>query len=165
MNPKSRQLALIIYTMASVGLAAPVAAADEMSVSSRWPAIISTGLRSSDLERSLRFYTEVLGMSVLRTVTKGDKTEVMLGFPGNKAQARVSLMHTQGDNSPVDHGNTDAKIVLGMPDVEAVAERVTAAGFSGVDLRQHSRAKILIVHDPDGYKYEIIDIDEVSEKN
>ena len=54
--------------------------------------------------------------------------------------------------------------MLGLPDVELVAQQMTAAGFNGVDLRQHSRSNILIIRDPGGYKYQMIDIDELSEE-
>lgn len=133
------------------------------AVAGRWPAVIYTGMRSSDLDRSLHFYTEVLGMSELRRVNKGEDTEVILGFSGDSARAGVLLMHTRGDDRPVEHGDTEAKIVLGMANVDAIAERMKVAGFKDIDLRQHSRAKILIIRDPDGYKYEIIDITAVKD--
>lgn len=132
------------------------------TASSRWPGLISTGMRSSDIDRSLRFYTQGLGMVVTRTFNKGDRTEVLLGFPGKKDQPGISLIHTKGANAPVEHGNTTTKIVIGVTDVEAVAAKIAAAGFTGGDLRQHSTAKILIVRDPDGYKYEIIETGSVT---
>lgn len=137
--------------------------AAEATTSNRWPGVISTGVRSSDLDRSLRFYTQGLGMVVRRTFNKGDRTEVLLGFPNNKDQPAIALMYSKGTSEAVEHGNTMMKIILGVPDVEAVAAKIAAAGFTGGDLRQHSTAKILIIHDPDGYKYEIVETGSVVE--
>jgi len=126
----------------------------------RWPGVISTGMRSSNLDRSIRFYTEGLGMVVLGKIVSGPVKEVIFGFQGKPEQAGLMVFQTQGadESSPVEHGNSDTKVVLGVADVTAVAARLAAAGYPAGDIQQHGSYRIVIAHDPDGYKYEIVEM-------
>jgi catechol 2,3-dioxygenase-like lactoylglutathione lyase family enzyme len=121
---------------------------------------MSTGMRSSNLERSIRFYTAGLGMVVLQKLVSGPVTEVILGFQGRKDQPALIVFQTQGPGGslPVEHGNSDTKVVLGVPDVHAVAARMASLGYAASDIHQNGVYKILIAHDPDGYKYEIVEM-------
>jgi catechol 2,3-dioxygenase-like lactoylglutathione lyase family enzyme len=125
----------------------------------RWPAIMSTAMRSSDLDRSLRFYTVGLGMVVQGKVVAGPSTEVILGFEGHSDRAGVIVSQTKGptESLPVDHGNENLKIVLGVADVVATAARLKAAGYSAGEIRSNGGYKILVTHDPDGYTFEIVE--------
>jgi catechol 2,3-dioxygenase-like lactoylglutathione lyase family enzyme len=121
---------------------------------------MSTGMRSSNLERSIRFYTEGLGMIVLTKLVSGPVTEVILGFQGKSGQPGLIVFQTRGggESLPVEHGNADTKVVLGVADIVAVAAKLNSAGYPAGDIRQNGPYESLIAHDPDGYKYEIVEM-------
>jgi catechol 2,3-dioxygenase-like lactoylglutathione lyase family enzyme len=134
--------------------------AAEPNLSGRWPSVMSTGMRSSNLERSIRFYTQGLGMMVLTKVASGPVTEVILGFQGKSDQPGLIVFQKKGpgESLPVEHGNADTKVVLGVTDIAAVAARLSSAGYPAGDIQQNGPYKVLIAHDPDGYKYEIVEM-------
>ena len=57
---------------------------------------------------------------------------------------------------PVDHGNSEMKIVLAVSDVSALAARLRAAGYAAGEIKASGPYKLLSAEDPDGYKYEIV---------
>src|ERR1700730_6128190 len=109
----------------------PQVAGTPTPVSGLWPSVMSTGMRSSNLERSIRFYTEGLGMVVLTKLVSGPVTEVILGFQGKNDQPGLILFQTQGagESLPVEHGNADTKVVLGVADIAAVAAKLSSVGY------------------------------------
>jgi catechol 2,3-dioxygenase-like lactoylglutathione lyase family enzyme len=125
-----------------------------------WPGVMSTGMRSSNLERSIRFYTEGLGMVVLTKLVSGPVTEVILGFQRNNDRPGLIVFQTKGadESLPVEHGNADTKVVVGVADIAAVAARLSSAGYPAGDIHHNGPYKILIAYDPDGYKYEIVEM-------
>jgi catechol 2,3-dioxygenase-like lactoylglutathione lyase family enzyme len=138
----------------------PPTAGTPVPVSGRCPCVMSTGMRSSNLERSIRFYTQGLGMVVLTKVASGPVTELILGFQGKNDQPGLIVFQTKGaeESLPVEHGNADIKVVLGVADIAAVAAKLSSAGYPAGDIHQNSPYKTLITHDPDGYKYEIVEM-------
>jgi lactoylglutathione lyase len=128
----------------------------------RWPSVMSTGMRSSNLDRSIRFYTQGLGMKVLTTRVSGPITEVIFGFQGSLDRPGLMVFQKQGaeESLPIDHGNSETKVVLGVPDITAVATQLHAAGYPVGEVQEHGPYKILWVQDPDGYKYEIVETPE-----
>jgi catechol 2,3-dioxygenase-like lactoylglutathione lyase family enzyme len=133
---------------------------DGADLSGRWPGVMATGMRSSNLERSIRFYTEGLGMIVLTKLVSGPVTEVILGFQGKRDRPGLIVFQTKGadESLPVEHGNADTKVVLGVTDIAAVAARLSSAGYPVGDIHHNGPYKILITYDPDGYKYEIVEM-------
>lgn len=118
-------------------------------------AMLGTGLRVSDLERSIRFYTDVLGMRVAMRLPHGTLTEVMIGFGGRPA---LILMKDSdpAKSPPIALGTGFEKIVLDMPDLAAVTARLKAAGLPVGEVHESTGVKVLFVTDPDGYRYELI---------
>ena len=122
--------------------------------------ILHTMLRVGNLQRSVDFYTQVLGMQLLRQSENPDYkySLVFLGFGGNPGQAEIELTYNWGTES-YDHGNAYGHIALGVPDAYAACERSGAAG--GNVTREAGPVKggstvIAFVTDPDGYKIELI---------
>jgi catechol 2,3-dioxygenase-like lactoylglutathione lyase family enzyme len=146
--------------MTRVGNGAQQSSQDAATPSGRWPSVMSTGMRSSNLERSIRFYTEGLGMIVLTKLVSGPVTEVIFGFQGKNDQPGLIVFQTKGADAslPVEHGNADTKVVLGVADMAAVVARLSSAGYPAGEIRQHGPYKTLVAHDPDGYKYEIVEM-------
>jgi len=123
--------------------------------------LLHTMLRVGNLERSIAFYTQVLGMELLRRSENPEYqyTLAFLGYAGgNPGQAEIELTYNWG----VDHydlGNAYGHIAIGVPDVYAACNRIRAGG--GNVTREPGPVKggttvIAFVADPDGYKIELI---------
>ena len=124
---------------------------------------LHTMLRVGDLQRSIDFYTGVLGMELLRTADRPAQkyTNVFLGFGGgnNNGEAELELTYNHGV-SDYDLGTAYGHIALGVEDVAAACERIRAAG--GRVTREAGPVKggstvIAFVEDPDGYKIELVE--------
>ena len=122
---------------------------------------LHTMLRVGNLQRSIDFYTQVLGMTLLRQSENPEYqySLAFLGFDGgNPAQAEIELTYNWGAER-YDHGNAYGHIALGVPDAYAACEKIKAAG--GNVPREAGPVKggstvIAFVTDPDGYKIELI---------
>jgi lactoylglutathione lyase len=118
-------------------------------------------LRVGDLERSIRFYTDVLGMSLLRRSENPEYkySLAFLGFGGgNPDQAEIELTYNWGVDK-YELGSAYGHIALGVPDAYAACEKIKQAG--GNVTREAGPVKggttvIAFVTDPDGYKIELI---------
>jgi len=124
--------------------------------------ILHTMLRVGDLDRSIAFYTQVLGMTLLRRSENPQYryTLAFLGFEGgNPGQAEIELTHNWGVTQ-YDMGSAYGHIAIGVPDAYAACERIRQAG--GTITREAGpvlggSTVIAFVTDPDGYKIELIE--------
>ena len=122
---------------------------------------LHTMLRVGNLQRSIDFYTQVLGMELLRTSENPEYqySLAFLGFGGgNPAQAELELTYNWGTDH-YDLGTAYGHIALGVPDAYAACEKIRAAG--GQITREPGPVKggstvIAFVTDPDGYKIQLI---------
>ena len=122
--------------------------------------ILHTMLRVGDLERSLKFYTEVLGMRVLRRkdYPEGKFTLAFVGYGEESDTAVLELTHNWGVEK-YDLGNAYGHIALEVPDAYQACDEVKKRG--GKVTREagpmkHGTTVIAFVEDPDGYKIEFI---------
>jgi len=122
--------------------------------------MLHTMLRVGDLQRSLDFYTNVLGMKLLRQkdYPDGRFTLAFVGYGDESTTAVIELTHNW-DTKSYDLGNAFGHIALGSPDVYKACEAVKAKG--GKVTREPGPMKlggsvIAFVEDPDGYKIEFI---------
>jgi lactoylglutathione lyase len=118
-------------------------------------------LRVGDLQRSITFYTEVMGMQLLRTTDRPEQkySLAFVGYGSNPEHAEIELTYNYGIDS-YDLGKGYGHIALGVPDVAAACEKIKAAG--GVVTREAGPVKggttvIAFVRDPDGYQIELIE--------
>ena len=124
--------------------------------------ILHTMLRVGDLDRSIAFYTQVLGMNLLRRSENPQYryTLAFLGFEGgNPEQAEIELTHNWGVTQ-YEMGSAYGHIAIGVPDAYAACERIRQAG--GTITREAGpvlggSTVIAFVTDPDGYKIELIE--------
>ncbi len=123
---------------------------------------LHTMIRVGDLDRSVKFYTELLGMTELRRrdVPDGKYTLAFLGYgEGNKeGQGEIELTYNYGVEK-YELGNAFGHLAVGVPDVAAACELVRNGG--GKVTREAGPVKfgttiIAFVEDPDGYKIELI---------
>ena len=107
------------------------------------------GIRVSDLERSRKFYTEVLGLKVgAKAPAQGEPVEYLLGMTGD-IRADTLIVIRKGEIKP---GATEfGAIVIVVPDGRKMAERVAAAGYAPARIVDGTN----FVKDPDGYTIEL----------
>ena len=121
---------------------------------------LHTMLRVGNLERSINFYTHVMGMTLLRTTDRPDQqySLAFLGYASNPEQAELELTYNHG----VEHyelGSAYGHIAVGVPDVNSTCEKIRTS--SGTITREPGPVKggdtiIAFVTDPDGYKIELV---------
>ena len=121
-------------------------------------------LRVTNLQESINFYTEVLGMNLLRTTDRPEQ-QYSLAFlaygTGNKEnQAELELTYNYGVNQ-YDHGSFYGHIALGVEDVALTCQKIKEKG--GKVTRDAGPVKggntiIAFVEDPNGYKIELIQL-------
>ena len=117
-------------------------------------------LRVGDLQRSIDFYTQVLGMKLLRTSENPEYkySLAFVGYGNNPDHAEIELTWNWGTDR-YEMGTAFGHIALGVPDAYAACERIKASG--GNVTREAGPVKggttvIAFVTDPDGYKIELI---------
>ena len=117
-------------------------------------------LRVGDLQRSTAFYTDVLGMKLLRTTERPEQkySLAFVGYGPNPEHAELELTYNHGVES-YELGSAYGHIAIAVPDAYAACDRIRAAG--GSITREPGPVKggntvIAFVTDPDGYKIELI---------
>ena len=123
--------------------------------------LLHTMLRVGDLERSIDFYTNVLGMQVLRRTDRpGERyTLAFVGYGDERANAVLELTYNYGVER-YDLGTAYGHVAIEVDDAAAACEAVRAKG--GTVTREAGPVKggttvIAFVQDPDGYKIELIE--------
>jgi len=119
-------------------------------------------LRVGELERSIAFYTEVLGMALLRRkdYPGGRFTNAFLGY-GPESETTVLELTHNWDTSSYDLGGGYGHIALGVDDIQAACDGIAARGGRVVRApgpMKHSSTVIAFIEDPDGYKVELIQL-------
>jgi lactoylglutathione lyase len=122
--------------------------------------ILHTMIRSGNLERSIAFYTEIMGMKLLRQkdYPKGEFTNAFLGYGDESEQAALELTYNWGVES-YDMGTGFGHIALEVDDVYEATAQIKAKG--GKIIRDAGPMNagtriIAFVEDPDGYQIELI---------
>lgn len=127
--------------------------------------MLHTMLRVGNLQRSIDFYTQVLGMELLRTTRRPDQQYdlAFVGYGGNPGQAEIELTYNYGVER-YEMGTAFGHVAIGVPDVGATCDalRSKAAALGGAITREPGPVKggttmIAFVTDPDGYKIELIE--------
>jgi lactoylglutathione lyase len=122
--------------------------------------VLHTMIRVGDLDRSINFYTEVLGMRLLRKkdYPDGKFTLAFVGYGPESEQAVIELTHNW-DTSTYDLGNGFGHIALAVEDAYAACAEIKQRGGKVVreaGPMKHGTTVIAFVEDPDGYKIELI---------
>jgi len=137
--------------------AAPSAAA----TGTTGPRFLHTMLRVFDLDASLAFYTEHLGMKLLRKkdYPTGEFTLAFVGYGDESDHTVLELTHNWGQKEPYTIGNAFGHIAIGVADIYGVCDGLAKAGVKiprPPGPMKHGGSVIAFVEDPDGYKIELI---------
>ena len=125
--------------------------------------MLHTMLRVGDLDRSIQFYTEVLGMRLLRRSDRPDQkyTLAFVGYDDEESAAVLELTYNYGVDK-YEMGTAYGHVAIAVPDAYKACEEVKKRG--GAVTREAGPVKggttvIAFVQDPDGYKIELIQRD------
>jgi len=128
--------------------------------------ILHTMIRVGDLQRSIDFYTGVMGMELLRTTDRPEQKYrlAFVGYGDESKGAGLALTYNYGV-AKYDIGDGFGHIAIGVPDAAAACAAVRAKG--GTVTREPGPVKggttvIAFVQDPDGYKLELIESNQAS---
>jgi catechol 2,3-dioxygenase-like lactoylglutathione lyase family enzyme len=162
-----RTILLILAGFAFVG--APAFAADSASnpsapataVTKRLPGVEFgfIAINVSDMEKSLAFYKNLLGMTEQFRSESPDNLEIGIDFPSNPVGPHLLLNLVKNRTTPYNHGDAFNRFALFVKDIEGIQKRMAAAGVNMKhmkDLKAH-KVKVLFVADPDGYTVELLE--------
>lgn len=126
--------------------------------------VLHTMLRVGNLEKSLQFYCEILGMKLIRQkdYPGGKFTLAFVGYGDESENAVIELTYNWGTEK-YDLGNGYGHIALGVDDIYSACDKIKAQGGNVVrepGPMKHGSTVIAFVEDPDGYKVELIQTKE-----
>lgn len=122
--------------------------------------LLHTMIRVGDLDRSIGFYTEVLGMKLLRKsdYPGGRFTNAFVGYDDESKAAVLELTHNW-DTKSYDHGTAFGHVAIEVEDAYKTCDEVRKRGGKVVreaGPMKHGTTVIAFVEDPDGYKIEFV---------
>lgn len=147
-------LALFSWSSTSVAEAALTASAMEPSLG-----LMGVALHTQSMDELVGFYTDGLGMRLIRTIDLGSAVEKILSF-GDQRGPLVMLYQTKKpQDDELFHGLTRARYVLKTADIKALAARLEKAGYQPGEIRNNSvnQMAVAVVRDPDGNILEIVE--------
>ncbi|MBV9685854.1 MAG: lactoylglutathione lyase [Alphaproteobacteria bacterium] len=132
----------------------PVLAADKSR-------LLHTMIRVRDLDASLNFYSNLLGMKVLRKrdYPTGKFTLAFVGYGDETNNTVIELTHNWEQSEPYNLGSAFGHLAISVPDVYKACERLAAAGVKiprPAGPMAHGGSVIAFIEDPDGYRIELI---------
>jgi lactoylglutathione lyase len=124
--------------------------------------MLHTMLRVGNLEESLKFYCDILGMKLLRQkdYPGGEFTLAFVGYGDEADNTVIELTYNWGVNK-YDLGNAYGHIALGVDDIYTTCEKIKSLGGKVTrepGAMKHGSTVIAFVEDPDGYKIELIQL-------
>ena len=122
--------------------------------------LIHTMIRVLDLDASVRFYDDVLGLKPAHTLDFPDFTLVYLRNDENDVELELTL--NKGRTEPYTHGTGYGHVAVVVPDVAARHAELVAAGYAPTPVKEFKRddellARFCFIQDPDGYKIELLE--------
>ena len=135
--------------------------ATKPAVDPRKARLLHTMIRVKDLDKSLRFYTEQLGMKLLRKrdYPTGKFTLAFVGYGDESDSTAIELTHNWEQAEPYSLGSGFGHLAVSVPDVYKACEQLAAAGVKiprPAGPMAHGGSVIAFIEDPDGYRIELI---------
>lgn len=123
--------------------------------------MLHTMIRVFDLEKSIDFYTRLLGMKLLRRkdYPSGEFTLAFVGYGDEESETVIELTHNWGQQTPYEIGSGFGHLAIGVPDIYGTCDALSKEGVKiprPPGPMKHGGSVIAFVEDPDGYKIELI---------
>lgn len=120
--------------------------------------MLHTCIRIMDLEKSMRFYKDVLGLVETRRMDYPDYKFSLVYLSNEEGGYEIELTYNYDQEKPYEMGNGFSHIAIGVDDVEAERERYLELGYEVTPLKglPGQKPHYFFVTDPDGYKVEVI---------
>jgi lactoylglutathione lyase len=124
--------------------------------------LLHTMIRVKDLDKSLHFYTDLLGMKMLRKrdYPTGKFTLAFVGYGEETGSTVIELTHNWEQAEPYQLGSAFGHLAIGVPDVYKTCEKLAAAGVKiprPAGPMAHGGSVIAFIEDPDGYRIELVE--------
>lgn len=127
-------------------------------------AVIGAAIYVSDLQRSLKYYRDTLGMRVMMQfnppgVADKSRPDTVLNFGGGPGDTMLMLLSDRDPAGPrpIGHSFGFARVVMTMADLDGVNAKLVANGFAPGKVQDaHGTLKVMVLTDPDGYAVEVI---------
>ena len=122
--------------------------------------MVGPAIYVSDPARSLKFYTDGLGMVLRMRFGPPDRPDMVVGFGPDPLQAGIMLITDKAGLKQrlIEHAHGFDRIALRVADIRTIADHLRTAGFEPGEIRiVHGTVQMMMVNDPDGYKIELID--------
>ncbi|MEQ8252922.1 lactoylglutathione lyase [Oceanibaculum nanhaiense] len=124
--------------------------------------MLHTMIRVLDLDKSIDFYTRLLGMNLMRRTDyeSGRFTLAFVGYGEEKANTVIELTHNWDQAEPYTIGSGFGHLAIGVPDIYGTCEKLAAEGVKiprPPGPMKHGGSVIAFIEDPDGYKIELIE--------
>jgi lactoylglutathione lyase len=130
--------------------------------------LLHTMIRVGDLERSIAFYTETLGMRLFRRedYPNGRFTLAFVGFGDESSDPTIELTHNW-DNNAYEHGTAFGHIAIAAANIKSVCAKLNSEGvkiirapgpMAATSPNRRDSEIIAFIQDPDGYRIELIEI-------
>ncbi|MGE5268450.1 MAG: lactoylglutathione lyase [Thiohalocapsa sp.] len=147
--------------MSEVQTAAQTAGATEAALGAGKARLLHTMLRVKDLDKSLHFYHDLLGMKLLRKrdYPSGKFTLAFVGYGEETDSTVIELTHNWEQAEPYSLGSAFGHLAIGVPDVYQACEKLAAAGVKiprPAGPMAHGGSVIAFIEDPDGYRIELV---------
>ena len=126
--------------------------------------LLHTMVRVIDLDKSIDFYTRLLGMKVLRKVdnTIGRFTLAFVGYKQEEGASVIELTYNWDQKIPYEHGNSFGHLAIAVPNAYKTCNNLEKEGINiprPAGPMKGSERVIAFVEDPDGYKIELVQRD------
>ena len=123
---------------------------------------LHTMIRVKDLDKSLHFYTDLLGMKLLRKrdYPTGKFTLAFVGYGEETDNTVIELTHNWDQKDPYQLGSAFGHLAIGVPDVYKTCEKLAEAGVKiprPAGPMAHGGSVIAFIEDPDGYRIELVE--------
>lgn len=154
-----KKVAILVAGLAALAAALPALAQNPTQAPPAINAIVAPGYHVADVQKSLKFYRDVLGMQIRMQYGPADKPDVVIGFGSDQMQAGVMLLSDKAGPTPrkITHGHGYSRLAVRLVDLAGVHHRLRAAGYVVSDIRVvHDVFLMAMATDPDGYQVELL---------
>lgn len=156
-------LAFVSFIGVAAAADAPKSAASQPVITNEQPRVVYVAFRVLDLDRSLKFYTGLLGMKERQRIPlDGGVVEILLGYGDSQKDAGILLLHNPNRKEPYTHGDGYHRFIVTVKDLPGLVAHLKDNGVKvlrGATRVENLKLSYAFVSDPDGYSIELVEND------